>query len=116
MSSLFDCSGEVAVVIGGTGVLGGSLAEGLAAQGAKVAVCGRREERGAIALQAIRRSRRHRTICTLRCFRISPASRQPKPPLANSLARQLFSVNAAGGNNPSVTVVGDHKFEHIQQR
>ena len=24
-------------------------------------------------------------------------------------------VNAAGGNNPSVTVVGDHKFEHIQQ-
>ena len=36
--NLFDLSGDVAVVIGATGVLGGSLAEGLAAAGAKVAV------------------------------------------------------------------------------
>ena len=43
---LFDLSGEVAVVVGGTGVLGGALAEGLAEAGAKVAVLGRNEERG----------------------------------------------------------------------
>jgi len=41
MNDLFDLSGEVAVVIGATGALGGALAEGLAAAGAKVAVLGR---------------------------------------------------------------------------
>ena len=46
MSSLFDLSQEVAVVIGGTGVLGGEMASGLAAAGAAVAVIGRSEERG----------------------------------------------------------------------
>src|SRR5947208_276555 len=44
--NLFELSNEVAVVIGGTGVLGGALAEGLAEAGAKVAVLGRNEERG----------------------------------------------------------------------
>ena len=43
---LFDLSGIVAVVIGGTGVLGGALAEALAAAGAAVAIAGRNEERG----------------------------------------------------------------------
>jgi NAD(P)-dependent dehydrogenase (short-subunit alcohol dehydrogenase family) len=43
---LFDLSGEVAVVIGATGVLGGAMAQGLAEAGAKVAVLGRNPDRG----------------------------------------------------------------------
>ena len=35
---MFDLSGQVAVVTGGYGVLGGSIATGLAAAGAKVVV------------------------------------------------------------------------------
>ena len=50
---LFDLTGEVAVVIGATGVLGGALAEGLAEAGAKIAVLGRNAERGAARVQAI---------------------------------------------------------------
>jgi NAD(P)-dependent dehydrogenase (short-subunit alcohol dehydrogenase family) len=46
MSTLFNLSGETAVVIGATGVLGGALADGLASAGAKVAVLGRNAERG----------------------------------------------------------------------
>ena len=41
--NLFDLTGEVAVVIGATGVLGGAIAEGLAKAGATVAgaeICG----------------------------------------------------------------------------
>jgi NAD(P)-dependent dehydrogenase (short-subunit alcohol dehydrogenase family) len=46
LSSLFGLDNQVAVVIGGTGVLGGALAEGIAQAGAKLVVAGRSEERG----------------------------------------------------------------------
>src|SRR5215472_3754 len=42
----FNLSGQTAVVIGATGVLGGALAQGLATAGAKVAVLGRNVARG----------------------------------------------------------------------
>jgi NAD(P)-dependent dehydrogenase (short-subunit alcohol dehydrogenase family) len=41
---LFSLKDKVAVVTGGTGVLGGAIAKGLAAAGAKVAILGRRGE------------------------------------------------------------------------
>lgn len=47
LTQLFGLREQVAVVIGGTGVLGGALAEGLARAGAKVVVAGRDAERGA---------------------------------------------------------------------
>src|SRR4029079_2072504 len=40
----FSLSGKVAVIIGGYGVLGGRLADGVAAQGARKAVLGRRAD------------------------------------------------------------------------
>lgn len=43
-SSAFDLAGRVAVVTGGYGVLGGSIADGLAAGGARVAILGRRRD------------------------------------------------------------------------
>ena len=46
-NGLFDLTDRVAVVIGGTGVLGGAVCEGLASAGAAVAVLGRSAERGA---------------------------------------------------------------------
>jgi NAD(P)-dependent dehydrogenase (short-subunit alcohol dehydrogenase family) len=46
LQMLFGLDGQVAVVIGGTGVLGGALAEGIAQAGAKVVVAGRSRERG----------------------------------------------------------------------
>lgn len=53
VEQLFGLSGQVAVVIGGTGVLGGSLAEGLARAGALVVVAGRDAGRGAARVDAI---------------------------------------------------------------
>jgi NAD(P)-dependent dehydrogenase (short-subunit alcohol dehydrogenase family) len=46
LHELFGLDGQVAVVIGGTGVLGGALCEGLAQAGALVVVAGRSQERG----------------------------------------------------------------------
>ncbi|HUQ44868.1 MAG TPA: SDR family oxidoreductase [Candidatus Limnocylindria bacterium] len=52
-NALFDLTGRVAVVIGGTGVLGGAVSDGLAAAGASIAVLGRSQERGAARVAAI---------------------------------------------------------------
>jgi NAD(P)-dependent dehydrogenase (short-subunit alcohol dehydrogenase family) len=46
LENLFGLTGQVAVVVGGTGVLGGALAEGLAQAGASVIVAGNSESRG----------------------------------------------------------------------
>ena len=46
LDKLFGLSGQTAIVVGGTGVLGGALADGLAAAGAFVVVAGRNGGRG----------------------------------------------------------------------
>ncbi len=51
---LFGLHGRTAVVIGGTGVLGGALAEGIAQAGAFTIVAGRSAERGAERVEAIK--------------------------------------------------------------
>ena len=53
LTDLFSLDGQVAVVTGGTGVLGGAMARGLAQAGAKVGVLGRRREQAEAAVQAI---------------------------------------------------------------
>src|SRR4051795_4444453 len=47
LKQLFGLDGQVAVVIGGTGVLCGAMAQGLAQAGAMVVVAGRDAEKGA---------------------------------------------------------------------
>ena len=53
LNELFSLEGKTAVVIGGTGVLCGEMALGLAKAGATVAVVGRSEEKGAERLAQI---------------------------------------------------------------
>lgn len=54
LENLFSLKGKTAVVVGGTGVLGGALAEGLAQAGAFVMVAGRGADRGQARVDAIR--------------------------------------------------------------
>jgi NAD(P)-dependent dehydrogenase (short-subunit alcohol dehydrogenase family) len=53
LRELFGLDGQMAVVIGGTGVLGGALCDGLAQAGAHVVVAGRGAERGEARVAAI---------------------------------------------------------------
>jgi NAD(P)-dependent dehydrogenase (short-subunit alcohol dehydrogenase family) len=55
LNKLFGFDGQVAVVIGGTGALGGTLCEGLAQAGAQVVVAGRSAERGNERVAAIKK-------------------------------------------------------------
>ena len=112
--NLFDLSGEIAVVIGATGVLGGALAEGLGAAGAKVAVLGRNADRGEACV-----SRISAAGGSARFFSADAASRESlekaRREISEALGDPTILVNAAGGNDPSVTVTPDNPFENISE-
>lgn len=111
-SNLFDLSNEVAVVIGATGVLGGALAEGLAAAGAKVAILGRNAERGEARVKAIELAGgTARFFCTDASDRLSLKAADEK--VASAFGAPSILVNAAGGNDPKVTVTPERPIESI---
>lgn len=110
--NLFDLRDEVAVVIGGTGVLGGALAEGLAAAGAAVAVVGRNADRGEARAEAIR------TAGGRALFAAADAGdrdtlRAAHEVIRSGLGRPTVLVNAAGGNDPKATVTETQPFESL---
>jgi NAD(P)-dependent dehydrogenase (short-subunit alcohol dehydrogenase family) len=112
-TSLFSLENEVAVVIGATGVLGGALAEGLAAAGAKVAVLGRNSERGEARVKAIRDA--GSAAAFFAADAMDGASlKAAHVAIATSLGNPTILVNAAGGNDPRVTVTAENPFEAIQ--
>lgn len=112
MKNLFVLEGDVAVVIGATGVLGGALAEGLAAHGARVAVLGRNSERGLARVQAIRDA--GGTAEFVECDASDKASLgRAHAEVTARLGAPTVLVNAAGGNDPKVTVTAENPFEAI---
>ena len=111
---LFDLSGSVAVVIGGTGVLGGALAQGLAGAGTKVAVLGRNQERGQARVKAIRSQGGEAAFFAADAV-ARESLRAAHEAIGRSLGPPAVLVNAAGGNDSRVTVTLDHPFEQITQ-
>jgi NAD(P)-dependent dehydrogenase (short-subunit alcohol dehydrogenase family) len=110
---LFDLKGDVAAVIGGTGELGGAIAEGLAQAGATIALIGRNREKGEARLGKIRELGGKGQF-----FAADAVSREDLSSARAQIEQQLgpvtVLVNAAGGNDPKVTVTPERPFEAIQ--
>jgi len=110
--SLFDLAGEVAVVVGGTGVLGGKMAEGLAEAGAAVAVLGRNAERGEACAQRIVQAGGRAKFFPADA--LSAASlKQAHEQVQAAFGAPTILLNAAGGNDPRATLANGLKFEQV---
>ena len=110
--SLFNLTGDVAVVIGATGVLGGALAEGLAAAGAKVAVLGRNAQRGEERAAAIREKGGESRFFSTDAM-VRESLRLAHEAVVKEFGAPTILINAAGGNDPKVTVTAERPIESI---
>lgn len=93
LQRLFGLDGRSAVVIGGTGTLGGAIAEGLAQAGASVVVAGRSPERG--------------EACATRIAELGgTASFHPVDVVSRESVQALCDATASGGLDILVNCAG----------
>jgi NAD(P)-dependent dehydrogenase (short-subunit alcohol dehydrogenase family) len=94
-----DLAGKVAVITGGTGVLGYSMAEGLVAAGVKVAILSRTQEKADGKAAGLRGEAVG--------FAADPRNRESLEAVLASITEKWgtpdFLINAAGGNDPAAT-------------
>ncbi len=112
--SMFSMEGKCALVTGGTGVLGGAMARGMAAAGAKVAIMGRRAEKAAQVadeINALGGVAIPLPADVLNMEQLAAARDQ----LTSAWGRLDVLVNAAGGNSADATVFGDVTFFNMSQ-
>jgi NAD(P)-dependent dehydrogenase (short-subunit alcohol dehydrogenase family) len=113
IQDLFNLSGQVAVVIGGTGELCGAMAEGMAGAGATVVLAGRSEEKATARLAAIS------AAGSRGCFiPVEASSRASLESLkAGTLAkygRIDILVNGAGANSATPFLeITDEEYERL---
>lgn len=109
---LFDLSGQTAVVVGGTGVLGGGMAQALAVSGANVAVIGRNAERGQARVDEIA------AAGGTAHFEAADALDRDSLQNAHDAIVEKFGpvgilINATGGNRPDATLPPGADFNQL---
>ncbi len=114
MNNLFRLDEDVAVVIGGTGELGGLMAEAIGAFGAKVAVLGRSAERGEARATTIAAAGGQARFFT--CDSLSVDSlEETRQAITDWAGAPTVLVNAAGGNRPDATIPPGGQFCDLPQ-
>jgi NAD(P)-dependent dehydrogenase (short-subunit alcohol dehydrogenase family) len=112
-NGLFSLDGEVAVVIGGGGVLAGAMAEGLAAAGASVAVAGRTQENADKRASSI--AAKGRPAIGLQCDASSKADLQKTlDRVIERFGKVDILINAAGVNSATPFFdIGEDEWQRI---
>src|SRR5436190_3138522 len=112
--SLFGLHGRVAVVTGGTGVLGSTMARGLAGAGARVAILGRRRERAeAVAGEIVAAG--GEALATPADVLRKGELEAVREMLMHRWEHIDILVNAAGGNIPAATLSDERTFFDLSE-
>ncbi len=109
LHDLFSLDGQVAIVTGGTGVLGGAMARGLGLAGAKVGVLGRRRAQADATARAIEAAGGAALALVADVLDRAQLEAAREAVLAE-WGRLDILVNAAGGNMPAATLAPGRSF------
>ena len=109
MNKLFDITGKVVVITGGTGILGKAIAKYLALEGAKVVILGRRAEAGNAIVADIKAAGGEAMFLTTDVMKQDVLERNLADIVA-AYGRVDSLLNAAGGNMPGATISPDGTF------
>ncbi|GAB5534815.1 MAG: SDR family oxidoreductase [Rubricoccaceae bacterium] len=97
-SSLFDLTGRVAIVTGGYGVIGGTLADGLAEAGAHVALLGRNRDAAEAKAEELRPRAGGQVSVLIADVTDEAQLRAANAEILDTYGRIDILINAAGGN------------------
>ncbi|MBX3421589.1 MAG: SDR family oxidoreductase [Pirellulaceae bacterium] len=103
MEQLFSLADQVAVVMGGTGELGGAMAQALAGCGAAVAIVGRNAERGLRRVAAIEAEGGQAMFQEADALDLD-SLRTALQSIEAQFGKVSVLINAAGGNRPEATL------------
>ena len=106
---LFDITGKVVVITGGTGILGKAIAKYLALEGAKVVILGRRAEAGNAIVADIKAAGGEAMFLTTDVMKQDILA-QNLADIVAAYGRVDSLLNAAGGNMPGATISPDGTF------
>jgi NAD(P)-dependent dehydrogenase (short-subunit alcohol dehydrogenase family) len=104
--NLFDIQGKVVVITGGSGILGSSMAQYLASEGAKVVVLDRNEESGKALTAKIKAGKGEATFLAADVLN-KEMLEQNRADILKIYGRIDVLVNAAGGNMAGATIAPD---------
>ena len=110
---LFDITGRTAVITGGTGVLGGAMAIGLAEAGAHVVVLGRKKENGDAILKKISEKGKKAMFVQADVLNAEQLSEAKEKILKEHKTIDIL-INAAGGNLPGAVILPEQNFFDLQ--
>lgn len=112
LESLFSLENKVAVVLGGTGALGGAMASALGAAGASVAVMGRNAERGMERAESIRREGGQGIFVSADALN-RESLMKARDNVEKTMGPVDILINAAGGNQSGATLQPGDDFCHL---
>lgn len=111
--ALFNVADKVAVVTGGSGILGGAMAKALAQRGAKVALLGRQRDKAEHAAAQIR-AEHGQAIALVADVLQRPALEAARDTVLNTWGRVDILINGAGGNIAGAVISPEQNFfDHL---
>lgn len=113
MNELFSVKDKVVVITGGTGVLGSCISRYLAAEGAKVAILGRRQSEGEALVNEIVEAGGNAMFCQSDVLSIEATERNLAE-ILHAYGRVDALLNAAGGNMAGATIAPTGTFFDVK--
>jgi NAD(P)-dependent dehydrogenase (short-subunit alcohol dehydrogenase family) len=113
MNELFDIKDKTAVVTGGYGALGSSIAGYLATQGVKTAIVGRRAEEGDKVVREIVSKGGEAAFFKADVLNMDDL-KKGKEDILSGYGKIDILINVAGGNVPGATIQPDRSFFQMQ--